>query len=178
MALKINNREKYALMAGGAVLVVFVLVQFVIFPFLDKRARLKRQLGEKSKTLEEMINLKTEYDTIKKQVDMLNVRFAKRKRNFTLFSFLEKLAGQAHVKENITYMKPSTTTQINDKFKVYKISMVEMKLQSITLEQLTQYLHMIETSKNMVKIQRISISKASSQKGYINAVLQVETVVI
>jgi general secretion pathway protein M len=69
-------------------------------------------------------------------------------------------------------MKPSTTVQKNSS---YKISQVEMKLQSITLQQLTAYLHMVETSKNMVNIKRLSISKTGKQEDYINAVLQVET---
>ena len=70
-------------------------------------------------------------------------------------------------------MKPSTSVQ---KDSPYKISQVEMKLQSLTLEQLTTYLHMIETSKNMVYIKRLSILKTGKQEGFIDAVIQVETV--
>ena len=70
-------------------------------------------------------------------------------------------------------MKPSTTVQKNNS---YKISQVEMKFKDLTLEQLTTYLHMVETSKNMVSIERLSISKTGKQEGFIDAVLQVETV--
>ena len=70
-------------------------------------------------------------------------------------------------------MKPSTSVQ---KGSLYKISQVEMKLQSLTLEQLTTYLHMIETSKNMVYIKRLSILKTSKPEGFIDAVIQVEAV--
>jgi len=50
-----------------------------------------------------------------------------------------------------------------------------MKLQGLTLQQLTSYVHMVETSKNMVNIKRLSISKTGKQAGFIDAVLQVET---
>ena len=50
-----------------------------------------------------------------------------------------------------------------------------MKLQTITMEQLTTYLYKVETSKNEVNVKRISIAKAGKQAGYIDAVLQVET---
>jgi len=69
-------------------------------------------------------------------------------------------------------MKPSTSVQKNSPF---KISQVEMKLQGLTLQQLTSYLHMVETSKNMANIKRLSISKTGKQEGFIDAVLQVET---
>jgi general secretion pathway protein M len=69
-------------------------------------------------------------------------------------------------------MKPSTTTQKNG---FHKISQVEMKLQGLTLKQLTTYLHMVETSKNMVYINKLSILKTGKDKGLIDAVLQAET---
>jgi len=53
-----------------------------------------------------------------------------------------------------------------------------MKLQSITLKQLTSYLHGVETSKNIVSIKRISIVKTGIKEGYVNVVLQIETVEI
>ena len=70
-------------------------------------------------------------------------------------------------------MKPTKTVQKNSP---YKISRVEMKLEAITLEQLTNYLYGVETSNNMVDIKKISISKKDKTQGLLTAVLQVETV--
>ena len=50
-----------------------------------------------------------------------------------------------------------------------------MKLDDITLEQLTTYLYGVETSKNMVMVKKVSISKKDKKQGLINVVLQVET---
>ena len=72
-------------------------------------------------------------------------------------------------------MKP---TKKVEKGSPYKLSRVEMKLDAITLEQLTNYLYKVETSKNMVDIKKISISKKDKKHGLITAVLQVETVEI
>ena len=92
-----------------------------------------------------------------------------------MFSFLDQLAGEAGVKDRISYMKPSTKVEKNSP---YKISRVEMKLDAITLKQLTTYLYGVETSKNMVDIKRISISKKDKKQGLLTAVLQVETLEI
>ena len=54
--------------------------------------------------------------------------------------------------------------------------MVEMKLQRVSLRQLTDYLYGVETSKNMVTVRRASFVKKGGKQGTIDAVLQVDTV--
>jgi len=172
MAKKLTRREKYSICAALGAIGLFVLFQFVIFPHMDKRKRLERAVQVKTEILAEITALKSEYDAIQKKNDQSSTRFRKREKDFTLFSFLDKLSGRAGIKENITYMKPSTTVQKNSP---YKISQVEMKLQGLTLQQLTAYLHMIETSRNMIYINKLSILKTGKEKGFVDAVLQVET---
>ena len=173
MIKKLTKREKYAIYALSGAILLFILIQFIVFPSIDKRKRLKRTLKVKEDALLEMIALKSDYDAIEKRTNLAKVRFENREKGFTLFSFLDSLTGKARIKEYVTYMKPSTTVQKDNS---YKISQVEMKLQGVTLQQLTTYLHMIETSKNMVYIKRLSISKTGEKESYIDVVLQVETV--
>lgn len=175
MAIKLSKREKYSIYLIAGFICLFVFFQFILFPFIDERDRLKRTIKVKTKILKEMIVLKSEYDMIKKKYDLSKNLIAKRKKGFTLFSFLDKNTGEAGIKDHISYMKPSSSVQKNSK---YKISLVEMKLQAITIEQLTTYLYKIETSKNNVFIKRISITKTGKQEQFINAVLHVETIEI
>lgn len=172
MAIKLKKRERYAIYAASIFICIFVGLQFIVFPFLDKREKVQRSLEAKTRILEEMVLLKAEYETLRNQADSAKSRFSRRPRGFTLFSFLDDLAGKARIKNNITYMKPSTSIQKNSP---YKLSLVEMKLQAVTLNQLITYLHMVETSPNMVRIKRLSILKKETQKNGINVVLQVET---
>ena len=173
MVKKLTKREKYAIYALSGAILLFILFQFIVFPSIDKRKRLKRTLQIKEDILLEMKTLKSDYDAIEKRTSLAKVRFENREKGFTLFSFLDGLTGKARIKEYVTYMKPSTTVQKNNS---YKISQVEMKFKGLTLQQLTNYLYMVETSKNMVNIKRLSISKTGKQEGFIDAVLQVETV--
>jgi general secretion pathway protein M len=172
MAKKLARREKYSIYALSGVICLFVVFQFIVFPFLDKKERLERTIKAKTDILEKMTVLQSEYNTIKKMTELSKSHFEKRDGDFTLFSFLDKLTGKAGIKNHVTYMKPSTSVQKNSPF---KISQVEMKLQGLTLQQLTSYLHMVETSKNMVNIKRLSISKTGKIENLIDAVLQVET---
>jgi general secretion pathway protein M len=132
-----------------------------------------QSLERKRAVLTEMRVLKAEYDEIDKKGNMLERRLDRRSKGFTLFSFLDELAGKAGIKENIVYMKPKTVNQPGGR---YKKTVVEMKCQGITTEQLTTYLHGVETSENMIDIKRLSVSKKGKKDETISAVLQVETI--
>jgi len=173
--MKLNRREKYSVYAAAVIICVFVLIKFIVFPIIDKRERVTRAIQVKTKILEEMTALKSKYNAISNRADSSKSRFAKREKNFTLFSLIDSLAGKAAIKDHIVYMKPSTSVAKNSS---YKISSVEIKVQNITLNELISYLYMVETTDNNVFINRLSISKAGGQEDLINAVLKVETIEI
>lgn len=171
MAIKLNRHKKYLIYAASGVVCLFVVINFIISPFLDKKQRSIKAFQVKMEILGNMIDLRSEYEVIKNNAGLSKTRFAKRKKDFTLFSFLDQLAGKAEIKDYITYMKPSTSVGKDNR---PSLSIVEMKLHDITLKQLTKYLYMVETSKNIVFVKKLSISK-TSKKEFIDAVLRVET---
>jgi len=170
-----NKRERYAIMLAAGVIGIFLIVTLIVEPFVSKTDQLKQNLQDKAATLEQMRQLQSEYAALTQKTEVSKALFSRRKKGFKLNSFLVQLAGEAGIRNNISSMKPSTKVE---KDSSYKISRVEMKLDAITLKQLTNYLYGVETSKNMVDIRRISISKQDKKLGLLTAVLQVETVEI
>ena len=158
--------------AAAGFIGIFLIFQFMVFPLIDKRERLQRALLVKSQAFTEIQTLAADYNNIKKQSDSAREQIAEKKAGFTLFSFLDRVAGKTRLKDRIAYMKPSTVTPKNSPF---KISTVEMKLQAITLEQLVSYLYKVETSENAVHIKRISIVKTGKNKGFITAIMEIES---
>ncbi len=171
--MKLNRREKYSVYAAAVIICLFVLIKFIVSPVIDKRERVTRAIQVKTKILGEMTALKSKYDAISNRADLSKLRFAKREKNFTLFSLTDSLAGKAAIKDHIVYMKPSTSVAKNSN---YKISSVEIKVQNITLKELVSYLYMVETTDNNIFIKGLSISKSGGQENLINAVLKVETI--
>jgi len=170
---KLNKRERYAIMIAVGVVGIFLIVQLVIEPIFSKTEQKKKNLQTKSAMLEQMRQWQAEYEGLTQKANLSKSHFRNRQQGFTLYSFLNQLAGEAEIKDRITNMKPTKKAQKNSP---YKLSQVEMKLDAITLEQLTNYLYRVETSKNMVEINKISITKTDKKQGLITAVLQVETV--
>ena len=170
-----NKRERYAIMLAAVVIGIFLIVTLIVEPFFNRTDQLKKNLQDKTATLEQMRQLQSEYTELTQKAEVSKALFNRRKKGFKLNSFLVQMAGKAGIRNNISSMKPSTKVQKDSR---YKVSRVEMKLDSITLKQLANYLHGVETSNNMVDIRRISISKKDKKQGLLTAVLQVETVEI
>ncbi len=169
--MKLGRRERQLVILAVCSVVVFFLFQFLFFPFLEKRQDLKRGIRSKEKALEEVVALGAKYRSYKSGSRGLQNILVRRAAGFTLFSFLEKAAGEALVKGHIKYMRPSTLKGTGP----YKESMVEMKLEGISLEQLVDYLYRIESPLKVVGIKRISIKENKRDSGYLDAILQVVT---
>ena len=168
----LNRREKYIIYGAGCLIGLLIIIHFVITPFIENKNQMQRNLQTKKTELEEMRRLQAEYKALKEKLQLSQASIGKREKGFTLYSFMNQLAGQAGIKDRISYMKPSNTIQKNSN---YKLSRVEMKLDGVTLEQLTSYLYGIETSKNMVIVKKLSVSKKEKNDSLINVILQVET---
>jgi general secretion pathway protein M len=169
--MQLAKREKYLIGLAVVVIAVAVLIQLIVLPFFDKRERLHDVVEARAKNLQEIVQLSQEYKALKEDSEMLTRRLASRPKNFTLFSFLEKAAGEAGVKNNIKYMKPSASTGKGE----FKESLVEMKLEKITLKQLEGYLKRIESPGDIVSVKRISIQANKKETQYLDAILQVLT---
>jgi general secretion pathway protein M len=172
---KLNKRERYAVMGAAIFFALFLIVTFIVGPFFNRTSHLKRNLQTKAAMVEQMRQLQAEYLSLTQKEKISKAQFLRREKEFKLYPFLNRLAGETGIKDHIGYMRPSTRTE---KDSPYKISRVEMQLESITLDQLTSYLYGVETSKNMVDIKKLSISKKDKKQGLITAVLQVETIEI
>jgi len=169
--MKLAQREKNLIAAAVCIVVAALLLQLVVLPVIDNRRRMQRGIEAKSEALRTIATLSGEYTRFQEDALGTKQRLAERQKNFTLFSYLEKAAGEAAVKKHIKYMKPSASTVRGP----FKESMVEMKLEKVTLQQLTGYLQKIESSADIVSIRRISIQSGKGEDGYLDAVLQVLT---
>lgn len=173
MAFRMNSREKYSVFFACVLILVVMVYQFGISPFLEKKRLLSRQLAFKTQELEKVTLLKSEYEKILNQSEKLQNIYSQREKKFTLFAFLENLAVKARIDGNIDYMKPSSSM---DKVSKTEFSIVEMKFKEIKLSQLISYLYLVETSKNVVFVKRLAVSRDGKNKKSISAVLHVETI--
>jgi general secretion pathway protein M len=172
MAIQLNRREKIGLVAALGIVLIIGLVEGVVAPLGAYMQRLDRTLAAQTAALAEMRDLTARYEALRAAADAQQARLDQRQKGFTLFSFLDRTAGQAQLKDSIAYMKPSADP-IKDT--PYRLSRVEIKILAVSLPQLVGFLHRVESAPEAITVKRLSISQTGKEEKRIEAVLQVET---
>ncbi len=170
--MRLNTREKIAVSVGGFCLLLFVVLQFLVFPLTEKRSKLVTGVATRQKSVADMRVMQERYQALSKQSGSIVALLAQRDVNFSLFSFLEKNADDSNVKEHIAYMKPSESTE-NEQFKQ---SLVEMKLQAISLKQLVAFLEKTESPENLVAVDRITIQENTKEAATLDVTMQLVSI--
>ena len=57
----------------------------------------------------------------------------------------------------------------------YEETAVEMKLDKLTMKQLTDFLYLVESPEEMIRIRRLSLVKMKESPEYLSALIQVST---
>lgn len=169
--LKLTKRERYAVVICSGAVVLFLVLHFGVLPVFDAQAKIKRSITTNETALNEMLTLSSEYRRLKINSEDIEKVLAGRNKDFALFSFLEQQAGRAGVKAKIKHMKPSTSEITGP----YRESSVEMKLDSMTLQQVVHYLYLIESPENLVAIKRISIKQDLSNPEFLTVLIHAIT---
>ncbi len=168
---RLTKRQQLVVSLGAGVVFLLLLVQFLLLPYLEAKQSVQQAIRTNEKTLAEMTRLAQEYRVLKQQAEKIQQVLAKRTPDFTLFSYLDKVAGAAGIKPSVKYinaMKGSISGP-------YEEMPVEIRLERITLKQLTDFLYLLESPQEMIRIKNIAISKMKESPEYLATQIQVVT---
>jgi type II secretory pathway component PulM len=165
---KLNKKQRYFVAGGLCFVLLALILELVIVPFGEMKVKLKQSVQANQKKLDEIIRLDAEFTRQQTKVAAAKRVIATRPRDFTLFSYVEKQSLQAGVKGHIKSMSSSRgirTASLEE-------AQVDIRLDKITIKQLTDFLYYIELPQELVKINRITISKMKESPEYLSAQLQ------
>ena len=168
---RLEKREKWILLFGIFFVTGFIVLQGVLLPYMEARKTMTRSLSRNETELADIELLRQEYLGLKSRQGDIEERLVERTPGFSLFSFLEEQAAATKVKDRVTYMKP-TANEIDEGFNE---SIVEMKMERVTLDQLVSFLAKIESEEKIVSVQRISIQENGQEEGLLDTVLSIKT---
>jgi len=168
---KLDERQRY-LVAGTAIFVLIaLLLEIAVFPFREAKEKLTKAVQVNQKKLNEVIKLDAEFTSQEAAIAQIQKSMSARSADFTLFAYLEKKATQANVKERIKQMNSSRGIQSAS----FEESLIDMKLDKITIKQLTDFLYFAESQADLVKIKRITINKMKESPEYLSAQIQISS---
>ena len=131
------KREKNVVIGAVCFILVFFLFKSLIFPFFEKKDRMQKGIIEKEIDLQDIIRLSGEYEAYKGDSQGIEQVLGRRKRGFTLRTFLQEKANEAGVIIGRINEFPSKETG------QFIESTMEVRLEAVTLKQLKEYLYRI-----------------------------------
>ncbi|MBI5207709.1 MAG: type II secretion system protein M [Candidatus Firestonebacteria bacterium] len=151
--MTIENREKTFIAVGIFFLIIFIFYQYILLPLNRKSDEIDVNILARETDLLKMMELKSEYLNIIQKKKKSHENLNNKKEDFAIFSYLEKLAIDAGIKEKIDHMKP-ITGKTN---KMYEEDSVEVRLKGVSLGSLISFLYNIEHQNNLIKITQIHV---------------------
>jgi general secretion pathway protein M len=168
---QLTKNQKLTVTAGLVFAGAVLLVQFAVVPYFEARLNVRRTIAASEKVLREIAVLGAEYGVIRQRAEEIQRVIQRRPPGFALFSYLEKRAGDAAVKTNIRSMNPLPSVPAG----TYEETAVEMKLDKLTMKQLTDFLYLAESPEEMIRVRRLSLVKMKESPEYLSALIQVFT---
>jgi type II secretory pathway component PulM len=135
--LKLEPRDKRTLIIGGAAAAVILLYALVIAPLSADLSRKRDLIPKKEKDLAEMRVLKDQYLEIQQRLQQVQAAAAKRG---PLLTEIENITKRANLSSKIVSLKPQAGVQAG----TFTESIVEVKLDNITLYDVINYVNMLE----------------------------------
>ena len=169
---KLDKRQRYIIAGTATFLLIALMIKMVVFPLWDAKAKVRQALQIQQKKLDEVIKLDAEFAVQEVKVSKIKKVMSTRPADFSLFSYLEKKAIQAGVRGHIKTMNSSKGAQSA----AFEESLIDMKLDKITIKQLSEFLYYAESSADLVRIKKITIIKMKESPEYLSAQIQIASV--
>ena len=154
MIKSLNQRERYVLAGGAAILVCLLMVFGVMLPYGAAIERLDKAIISRQTQLHEVRQLQVDYQILKKQAGRLQ-RDLSRQESIPPLTFLEQTAGQIGGRENLLLMRPLPVVMQGQ----LKTETTEFKLERLGLEQVLRILQKIEKARPPMIVDRLHLKQ-------------------
>jgi type II secretory pathway component PulM len=169
--IRLTYRERWLAGGLGLFILAYGFYAFAVSPAMERVRTLKRVIPEKRQALADIKAKSAQYEALKSKLKDLRERIAVDGQRFEPLAFLESLITEKGLTEKVASMKLNTS-QLDPG---YSQTIVEMKLQDISLQQLIDLLLAVKSSNHALWINSLYAKKDAANSGSLEAVIQVST---
>jgi len=170
--MQLTKREKTVVIAGASFLVLLVVLQFIVRPTTERISMLRRVVADKRDVLTDLRAGTSEYQALTEEVERLRSMISRQQESRTMLSAIERIGEASGLSENVLSLKPTTVTMDEE----YEETVVEIRLDRITLAQLVEFLGKLESLGRAGGIKALDVRRAERSEGALRAVVQLATV--
>ncbi|UCB44279.1 MAG: type II secretion system protein M [Spirochaetota bacterium] len=144
---RVSNREKILIFVTSVLLVAFLVYQFVFVPLMGVRREYDLEWMTLEKRFHELEALAQRYADEKSYLNAL-IKTFDTKKGISVLTFLENIAEDVGIRENIEYIKPRGS---ETKDGITRTT-VELKIDAISIVDLMRFLYRIEEDRRGVTV--------------------------
>jgi type II secretory pathway component PulM len=164
--LKLETRDKRALIIGGSAAAAILLYALVVSPFLSDLSRKRDLIPKKERDLAEIKRLSDEYREVQQQLQVAQEAAAKRG---PILTEIENITKRVNLGSKIVSLKPQPGT----KGEGFTESIVEVRLDSVTLYDVVNYVHQLESA--MLRVRKLQFKPRYDNPKLLNATFLVSS---
>jgi len=164
--LKLEPRDKKVLLFGSVAAALILLYVYALAPFTSDLSRKRELIPRKEKELAEMKVLKEQYLEIQERLREAQAAAAKRG---PLLTEIENITKRSNLGGKIVSLKPQAGVQTEG----FKESIVEVKLDNITLYDVVNYVYLLE--KEALRIRKLQFKPRYDNPKLLNATVLVSS---
>lgn len=142
--MKLEARDKKVLLIGGATAAIILLYAFVWSPLTSDLSRKRDLIPRKERDLVDMRAMRDQYVALQKRLQQAQADAAKRG---PLLTEIENVTKRANLSGKIVSLKPQAGVQSD----TFKESVVEIRLENITLYDVVNYVYLLERDALRIK---------------------------
>ena len=164
--MKLEERDKRTLIFGGIVAAAILLYAFVIAPLSADLSRKRDMIPQKERDLAEMRVLKDQYLEMQRRLQQAQASAAKRG---PILTEIENITKRTNLGGKIVSLKPQAGVQTAN----FKESIVEIKLENVTLYDIVNYVNQLE--KATLRIRKLYFKPRFDNPKLLNSTIQVSS---
>ncbi len=162
-------REKLLVKGLVVFAAVWSLYAVAVRPAIERIETLNRVISEKQQELEEVRAISKEYVFLDKNLDGLQTQIDSGQGTLQLLPFLEALINECGITKNVETMKRQVLPVDSN----YSEIIVEVRLGSLSIGQLVDFLGKIESSQAGAKTKSLYVKRNMTNKNLLDSVIEI-----
>ncbi|UCG48279.1 MAG: type II secretion system protein M [Phycisphaerales bacterium] len=167
--IRLTKREKLlALSLAGFAAVLSVYV-FAVRPAAERLDTLGRLIPRKSDDLRKLNAKSREYAFLRESFEQFHSKVASQQEDFRLLPYIESLIRQSGIERNLASMEQQELPLESD----YIETVVQLRLENLTLRKLIDFLSTVQSSEALARIKSLHIRTSSGNGDLLESAVEI-----
>ena len=167
--IRLTRREKILAITLTILVGGWALFAIAVKPAIERTKTLHRVINEKQDELQKLHAISNEYISLRNNLDKVRTKVASQEKGFELLPFLETLIRKQGLAKKIATMKQ----QVLKVGAGHSETIVEIRLENLTLKQLVDFLRNVESSNVLARTKSLYIKKNLTNTELLDSVVEI-----